>query len=279
MQEFLEICWFACESVLMASKWASGISWGMPSRGVVVPLILTGKCVAGHVERDIKDSTIKKAILNGAVVQHTILVFRGSLAEGSLSWQCFCFSAPSLFIFLYFSFPLPTPSQEAGVAEELDLELLLPCISHRISSFRAQVLRRKQMLALLRQNHAQSWMLSKQRLQPKCLLALQSLWESDRSSLSLSWARRSMGSTIHPSCTAGRGLAEDGFLMEASLEDQLRLVFFSQPLFCSAHCARTLSCRAVKLLWLKIACSLCSEDGQRFLWLRDTIWGRNSLGK
>lgn len=168
-------------------------------------------------------------------------------------------------------------SQPAGVAEELDLELVLPCISHRISSFRAKVLRRKQILAQLRQSCAQSCMLSKQRLQPKCLSAVQRPWGSGRSSLSSSWAKRSMGSTIHPSCTAGSGLVEEGFPVQAVVEDQQCLASFSQPLFCPAHCASTLSCRAVELVWLKIACSLCSENGWWFLWLgeasqEETLW-------
>jgi len=36
-----------------------------------------------------------------------------------------------------------------------------------------------------------------------------------------------MGSTIHPSCTAGNELAEEDFLVEASVEDQLCLASFS----------------------------------------------------
>lgn len=40
----------------------------MLSRGDVVTLILTGKCMAGQIEQDIKHSAIKEAILNGAIV-------------------------------------------------------------------------------------------------------------------------------------------------------------------------------------------------------------------
>lgn len=173
-------------------------------------LVLTGKLMGGHMEGDIRDSAAKEGIWNGAVVQHIILLLRkipGRRAVGlTFLFQCGC-----LFFF----------SQQAEVAEELDLELPLARVSHRISSFRVKVLRRKQMLAHLRQSHSQSCMLSKQRLQPKCLPAAQKVWGSDRSSLLSSWARRSMGSTIHPSCTAGKGLAEEVFLAEASVEDQL----------------------------------------------------------
>lgn len=150
-----------------------------------------------------------------------------SLAEGLFGLTMLLFQCGCLFFF----------SQQAGVAEELDLELALACISHRISSFRVKVLRRKQMLAQLRQSHSQSCMLSKQTLQPKCLPAAQKVWGSDRSSLLSSWARRSMGNTIHLSCTAGKGLAEEGFLAEAFVEDQLCLASLFQPLFCPAHCA------------------------------------------
>lgn len=41
-----------------------------------------------------------------------------------------------------------------------------------------------------------------------------------------------MGSTIHPSCTAGNGLAQEGFLIETSVEDQLCL---ASPSLCSVQ--------------------------------------------
>lgn len=244
------------------------ISWGMPNRYVVVPLILTGKCMAGHME-----GGYKGLYNQGGCIKWCNCATRYPCAQKG-PWQKWCWAdnaSVSVQLLGFFS-------RQAGVAEELDLELLLPCISHRISSFRARVLRRKQILAQLRQSHAQSCMLSKQRLQPKCLPAVQRLWGSGRSSLSLSWARRNMGSTIHPSCTAGNGLAEEGFLVEASVEKQLRLASFSLPLFCPAHCACTLGCRAVELVWLKIVCSLHSENGQVFVTGRCQPGG-NSLGK
>lgn len=100
----------------------------------MVRLILTGKCIAGHMEGDIRDSTTKQVILNSAIVLHMVLVLRKVPGRTvGLTILLFCCS-----FFFFFS-------QQARVAEELDMELL-PCISHRISSFRAKVLRRKQIL-------------------------------------------------------------------------------------------------------------------------------------
>lgn len=148
---------------------------GVRQTDVVVPLIQESVWL-GTWKGDIRDSTTKEAILNGTIVQHTILVLRKVSGRRGVELTML-FSVQLLGFFF---------SQPAGVAEELDLELVLPCISHRISSFRAKVLRRKQILAQLRQSCAQSCMLSKQRLQPKCLSAVQRLWGSGRSSLSSS---------------------------------------------------------------------------------------------
>lgn len=88
------------------------------------------------MEGDIRDSTTKQVILNSAIVLHMVLVLRKVPGRTvGLTILLFCCS----FFFFFFS-------QQDRVAEELDMELL-PCISHRISSFRAKVLRRKQILA------------------------------------------------------------------------------------------------------------------------------------
>lgn len=84
---------------------------------------------------DIQDSTTKQTLLNSAVVRHMVLVLRKVPGRRSVGLTMLLFCCSFFFFF----------SQQAGVAEELDMELL-PCISHRISSFRAKVLRRKQIL-------------------------------------------------------------------------------------------------------------------------------------
>jgi len=70
--------------------------------------------MAGHMEGDIRNSTTKEARLNVATVQHTALVLgkvpgRRDAELTMLLFQC---------SFLVFS------SQQAGLSEELDVELL-----------------------------------------------------------------------------------------------------------------------------------------------------------
>lgn len=69
----------------------------------MVLLILTGECIAGHVEGDIRDSATKQVILNSAFVQHEVLVLRKvpgrrSVGLTMLLFCCslFCFSPSRL---------------------------------------------------------------------------------------------------------------------------------------------------------------------------------------
>lgn len=181
------------------------------SRDAAVPLILIEICMTGYVVRVYKRPYNQGGRIkwDSCAICYPCALEEGLLAEKDLSWQHFCFStAASLFF-------LPVSS----VAEKLDL-MLPPCISRGISSYRFRVLRRKQILAHLSQSHVQSHKLTKQRLQPRCLPAVRSLLGFGKSSLSLSWARRSMGSTTHLLCTAGNRLAEEGSILETSPEDQ-----------------------------------------------------------
>lgn len=150
----------------------------MLNRDAAFSLILIGNCMTGYVVG------VYKRLYNqghhikwdSCAICYPCAQEEGPLAEKDLSWQCLCFSTAASLFFV----PL------SSVAEKLDLEMLPPCISHGISSYRFRVLRRKQILAHLSQSHVQSHKLTKQRLQPRCLPAVQSLLGSGKSSLSLS---------------------------------------------------------------------------------------------